>query len=85
MGAFSAGISQDSLARWEKEDAAFADHLKLLKANFMLKKLKHVKNEWVLERLFREEFTEKSEVSITNRSKADYIEFVPLDENQINK
>lgn len=81
--AYYAGISEDTLANWEKEDSEFSAHLKLLKAEYLRRKLNNVKSsEWVLERMFNEEFIDKTEVALTHKSNVDYIEFVEWEPTQ---
>lgn len=52
-----AGKSEDTFKRYEDLDKDFADLILLADAEFMRRKLKHVRNpEWILERKFRREF-----------------------------
>ena len=72
-----AGVSEDTLANWEKKDSAFSAHLRLLKAEYGRQRLNKVKNsEWVLERMFNSEFKDKSELYIEHGAGTNYIEFI---------
>jgi len=61
------GKSEDTMKRWEDEDADFADQIRRAKAEFLERRIVRIRDDkWIIERLFRE-FTpqQKQEVEHT--------------------
>lgn len=56
-------ISEDSGKRWRKEDKDFADQCEARIAVWVRKTLKRTKPEFQLERLLRDDFSERSEIT----------------------
>lgn len=59
------GRDEDTIIRWRKDDPAFADSVKRAEADFIRKKMLAVKSEFALERLFKQVFTQKEEIQIS--------------------
>lgn len=58
------GKSEDTITDWKKEDSDFSDQIEILKAKYVQRKLKKVESpEWILERLFKNHFSKRSELS----------------------
>lgn len=58
------GIDETTAGRWKNEDADFADRIDDLRAKFVQKGLKQVKNmDWKLERMFKTEFAQRTELT----------------------
>lgn len=57
------GRDEDTIIRWRKEDTDFADRVQRAKAEWVRQKLLKVKPEFALERLEKEIFSAKIEVS----------------------
>jgi len=57
------GIAEDTVTDWKKADTDFSDQIDKLKAEYVQKKVKEVKSpEWILERMFKDHFSPKSEI-----------------------
>lgn len=58
------GKNEDTILIWKKEDSDFSDQIDSLKAAFVTAKLKKIKdNQWILERLFKDSFSQRTEVT----------------------
>jgi len=57
------GRDEDTIIRWRKEDASFADAVKRAKAEWVRKKLFATKAEFALERLERDIFSPKLDIA----------------------
>lgn len=55
------GRDEDTILRWKKEDAEFAEAVNLAKAKWVSSRLKDVKSEFALERLEKQIFSQKQE------------------------
>lgn len=72
LAAASIGKSEDTIIRWKKNDAYFADQMQAKKAEWALDKVVKVKKtEWLLERIMKEYFAEKKEVEHSTSEKLD--------------
>jgi len=77
LAAASIGKDQDTIIRWRREDADFADQTEVAKANWALEKSKKVRSiEWLLERVMNDHFSlkrseEETKVQYFNRSDLD--------------
>lgn len=61
------GIHYTTVYRWVEEDSIFAMQLEKIKYEFAMENLPQVKNrEWVLERILREHFTPRTEITGAN-------------------
>jgi hypothetical protein len=61
------GVHYTTVYRWVEEDPIFAMQLEQLKYEFAMENLPQVKNrEWVLERILREHFTPRTEITGAN-------------------
>jgi|GEM_PF-1401884 len=59
------GRREDTIIDWKSKNSNFSDQIEEAKANFVKNKLGGVKsNEWILERLFKDHFAEKTEVEL---------------------
>lgn len=54
-----AGVHEDTMALWRKDDAEFSDNLQKAKAEFIRRHGNKAKHEFLLERLDKENFSEK--------------------------
>jgi hypothetical protein len=64
LAAASVGKSEDTVTRWKQDDAAFADQIEQLKAQWALENVKGVKSrEWLLERLMKDHFAPRQELT----------------------
>lgn len=59
-----AGIHEDTLALWRKDDAEFSDRLEKARAEFVRRYGKRSRPEFLLERLDKENFAEKKTVTL---------------------
>jgi hypothetical protein len=58
------GVHKTTVYNWLEEDTTFATQLEELKYEFAMENLPQVKNrEWVLERILREHFTPRTEIT----------------------
>jgi len=58
------GKSEDTITDWKKEDSDFSDQIEYFKAKYVKKHLKQIaSSEWILERLFKNHFSKRSELS----------------------
>ena len=65
--AASIGRNEDSILVWEKEDSAFSVCIDQARADFLKKNLKLVRSkEWILERMFKDYFSQRTEVTGAN-------------------
>lgn len=62
-------ISEDTSKRWRDEDKDFADQCDLRISAFVKKTAKRAKPEFQLERLLRDDFSEKKSVDVTSGGK----------------
>jgi hypothetical protein len=61
------GRSEDTTARWEADDTDFADQIEITKAEYLKKKLIKVQSpEWIIERLFKDHFSSRQEITGAN-------------------
>ena len=60
----SIGKHEDTIGAWKEQDTDFADQIEFEKAEYLKKKLIKVHNqEWVIERLFKEHFSPRNELT----------------------
>lgn len=60
MAAAYIGRDEDTVIRWKKEDADFADQISRARAEWARDNVEAVKSkEWLLERILRDDFSEK--------------------------
>ena len=77
LAAASIGKDEDTIIRWRREDADFADQTEVAKADWALEKCKKVRStEWLLERVMNDHFSlkrseEETKVQYFNRSDLD--------------
>jgi len=56
--------SEETIIRWKKEDIDFANQIEFLGGEWIRRNVKEVKSkEWLLERLFRQHFSERKEIT----------------------
>jgi hypothetical protein len=67
---FSIGRSEDTIKRWEDEDADFADRINKAKADYLLKKSRNLAPSFIIPLLFRD-LTPRVEQEITIYDKLD--------------
>lgn len=60
--AMSIGRNEDTIIRWCKDDAYFADQVQIARANWVKSKAKKVRPEFSLERLEKDIWAERKEV-----------------------
>lgn len=63
--AMAIGRDEDTILRWKKEDADFADAVQRAHAQWVRKKVIAVKAEFALERLQKDIFSEKQEIALS--------------------
>jgi MinD-like ATPase involved in chromosome partitioning or flagellar assembly len=64
IGASYIGVSEDTIIDWKKADSDFANQIDFLQGEWIRKNIKEVKSkEWLLERLFRQHFSERKEIT----------------------
>lgn len=64
IGASYIGVSEDTIIDWKKADPVFASQIDFLQGEWIRKNVKEVKSrEWLLERLFRQHFSERKEIT----------------------
>lgn len=57
------GKDEDTISRWKKEDADFADQIGRAKADWAMTKTKKIKSEeWLLERIMKDHFASRNEL-----------------------
>lgn len=62
FGAMYVGVNRTTINRWIKDDETFASQVRKLRSEFLQKNLKAVrKKEWLVERIFKQEFAERTE------------------------
>jgi hypothetical protein len=67
LAADHVGVHQDTVTDWKKQSPAFAKKVQELKAAWAMKHVGMVKKqEWLLERILKEEFAERKEVDLTS-------------------
>lgn len=60
----SIGRDADTISRWKAEDAEFAENIAKVKAEWALRNVKKVRSTtWLLERVMRDEFAERKELT----------------------
>ncbi len=58
------GVAEDTVIDWKKADSSFANQINFLQGEWIRKNVKEVKSrEWLLERLFRQHFAERKELT----------------------
>lgn len=58
------GVDEDTILNWKKADSVFSDQIEFLQGEWIRKNIKEVKSrEWLLERLFRQHFSERKEIT----------------------
>lgn len=58
------GRDEDSIMRWRKQDKVFAEQMALARSEWALRKSKKVKSEeWLLERVMKDHFAPRSEIT----------------------
>ena len=64
IGASYIGVSEDTIIDWKKADPNFANQIEFLQGEWIRRNVKEVKSkEWLLERLFRQHFSERKEIT----------------------
>jgi hypothetical protein len=71
---------EDTIIRWRKEDADFADAVQMAKANWIRKKVLATKAEFALERLDKEVFGRDLNTSYADSPTVALVSFVGADE-----
>lgn len=67
IGASYIGVSEDTIIDWKKADSNFANQIDFLQGEWIRKNVKEVKSkEWLLERLFRQHFSPRTEITGAN-------------------
>ncbi len=67
---YSIGKDEDTITRWKKEDTDFADQIRLAKAAFLMQTVPNITDDkWKLERIFKNEFSQKIELGTPNDEK----------------
>lgn len=70
LAAASIGRNEDTIITWRKDDPEFAEQVEAARSAWALEKVKGVRDKtWLLERIIREHFTQKSEVDVTSGGK----------------
>ncbi len=65
LAAAHIGKDEDTITNWKKEDSDFSDQVEDAKAAWALKHTKKVKSEeWLLERIMNDHFTEKKKLEL---------------------
>lgn len=58
------GVDEDTILNWKKADSVFSDQIEFLQGEWIRQNVKEVKSkEWLLERLFRQHFSERKEIT----------------------
>lgn len=58
------GRGEDTIIEWKKADPNFSDQIERTKAEYLKKKLGRVRsNEWIIERLFKDHFSQRTELT----------------------
>lgn len=58
------GRDDDTISRWKKDDAEFAEQVDNAKAEWAMKNVKRVRSkEWLLERVMRDNFSQRQELT----------------------
>lgn len=58
------GRSEDTITDWKREDSDFSDCINRAKADYVSEKLNKVRsNEWILERVFKGDFAQRTELT----------------------
>lgn len=66
------GKDEDTITNWKKKDKKFSDRLGMAKSEWALEKASKIKRpEWLLERIMKEHFAEKTEVENSENSELD--------------
>lgn len=56
------GKCEDTITDWKRKDKKFSDQIGMAKSEWALEKSRKVRPEWLLERIMKEHFAEKTEV-----------------------
>lgn len=57
-------VSEETIINWKKDDLDFSNQIEFLGGEWIRKNVKEVKSrEWLLERLFRQHFSERKEIT----------------------
>lgn len=62
FAAQSIGRDEDTIIRWRKEDKVFAEEVQKAESASVQSRLKRVRPEWYLERVFKKDFSEHKEI-----------------------
>ena len=63
LAAAAIGKDEDTIIRWKKTDAGFADQIGFAKADWAMTKTKKIKSEeWLLERIMKDHFSPRNEL-----------------------
>ena len=87
LAAASIGKNEDTIIRWRREDADFADQTEVAKADWALEKCKGVRStEWLLERVLNDHFSlkrseEETKIQYFNRSDLDRLKNIMVRED----
>ena len=65
LAAASIGRSDDTIIAWRGSDPEFAAQVQQARAAWALKKTKRVDDTWLLERVLREEFTPRLDITVS--------------------
>lgn len=63
LAAAKVGRDEDTMQRWKKEDSEFAYRLQVARADWILKNTKKTPPAWLLERLEKDLFAERKEIT----------------------
>lgn len=80
------GRDEDTISTWKKEDPDFADQIEVTKSQYLMRELKMVKNrEWKLERLFKDHFAARTEITGKDGEKLESLVVVKHGEGSTSK
>lgn len=84
LAAYSIGRDEDTVLTWRKEDPDFAEKIRKAKAAWALKKATgtRVRDEFLLERLLKEDFAAKVEVEAKGPTAITFTYVLPPDPHQ---
>ena len=57
------GRTDDTILIWQRDDSDFSELVKEAEANWAMKKCKGVEDSWILERVMKKHFSQRSEVT----------------------
>jgi len=67
---FHVGRCEDTISDWKKDDQDFSDWIDKYKADYVKRKIGEVRSpEWILERIFKGDFAQRTETDLTSGGK----------------